>query len=141
MKADSSSIVRTTLRWILAIFYAVAGYLHIVAPDGFLLIMPIGVPFPEEVVFWTGAAEILGALGLVQPWSRRIRLYAGAGLGLYALCVWPANVNHFAMDMARADLGLGLAYHVPRMIVQPFLIWLALWVGGATDWPFRPKSS
>ena len=46
-------------------------------------------------------------------------------------------MNHFALDMARADGGLGLAYHVPRMIAQPLIIWLALWVGEATDWPLR----
>jgi hypothetical protein len=25
---------------------------------------------------------------------------------------------------------LGLGYHIPRMIAQPVLIWLALWTGG-----------
>jgi len=33
--------------------------------------------------------------------------------------------------------GPGMAYHVPRMIAQPIIIWLALWTGGVTDWPFR----
>ena len=62
---------------------------------------------------------------------------AGIGLALYALCVWPANIHHFALDMAKEGGGLGLGYHVPRMIAQPVLIWLALWVGGATNWPLR----
>jgi uncharacterized membrane protein len=48
-------------------------------------------------------------------------------LALYALCVWPANINHFMLDMARADGGLGLAYHVPRMFAQPLIIWMAVW--------------
>jgi hypothetical protein len=47
--------------------------------------------------------------------------------------VWPANINHFIMDLARSDGGLGLAYHVPRMIAQPVIIWLALWVGESID--------
>ncbi len=130
---------KTILLWVLAIFYAAAGYFHIVAPKGFLTITPDWVPFPEAVIFWTGIAEIAGAIGLVQPWSPQLRKAAGIGLALYALCVWPANINHFAMDMARADGGLGLSYHVPRMIAQPVLIWLALWVSGTTNWPFRPK--
>ena len=33
---------------------------------------------------------------------------AGCGLALYALCVWPANFNHMALDMARADHGASL---------------------------------
>jgi uncharacterized membrane protein len=79
-------------------------------------------------VLLTGVAEILGAIGLVQPLSQPLRRAAGWGLAAYALCVWPANINHFIMDMARADGGLGLAYHVPRMIAQPVIIWLAVWV-------------
>jgi uncharacterized membrane protein len=80
------------------------------------------------VVLLTGVAEILGAIGLVQPVSAPLRRAAGWGLALYALCVWPANINHFIMDMARPDGGLGLGYHVPRMIAQPVIIWLAWWV-------------
>ncbi len=130
---------RPILMWVLAAFYALAGYFHLVAPAGFLTIMPDWVPFPEAVVFWTGVAELAGAAGLVQPWWPKLRQAAGMGLALYALCVWPANINHFAMDMARDDGGMGLAYHVPRMIAQPILIWLALWVSGATNWPLRSR--
>lgn len=143
MAASRRETIRTSLRWVLALFYGFAGYLHLVRPEPFLSIMPGWVPWPEAVVLWTGVAELLGAAGLVQPWLPRLRQWAGIGLALYALCVWPANINHFAIDLAKASAGisggLGLGYHVPRMIAQPMLIWLALWVGGATDWPFRPK--
>ncbi|GAB4479078.1 DoxX family protein [Erythrobacter tepidarius] len=121
-------MTRTALRWLLATFYLVAGVIHLVRPAPFLAIMPAWVPAPEAVVLWTGVAEILGAIGLVQPFSPPLRRAAGWGLALYALCVWPANINHFIIDMARDDGGLGLAYHVPRMIAQPVIIWLALWV-------------
>jgi hypothetical protein len=43
--------------------------------------------------------------------------------------------------MAREDGGAGLAYHIPRMIAQPLIIWLSLWASGATDWPFRPRKA
>ena len=67
--------------------------------------------------------------------------FAGAiGLALYAVGVFPANINHFAMDMGRPDHGWGLAYHIPRMIAQPVLVWLALWAGAVIDWPFRPRT-
>ncbi|TRD11873.1 hypothetical protein FGU71_08410 [Erythrobacter insulae] len=123
-------MIKTILRVILALFYGYAGYAHLVRPEPFLTITPGWVPFPEAVVLWTGVAEIAGAVGLLQPFSKQLRQAAGIGLALYALCVWPANINHFAMDMARADGGLGLGYHIPRMIAQPILIWLALWTGG-----------
>ena len=124
-------MIRTVLRWVLAVFYFAAGVIHLANPAPFLTIMPGWVPAPEAVVWWTGVAEILGAVGLAQPFSERLRQWAAWGLAAYALCVFPANINHFAIDMARSDGGgLGLAYHVPRMFAQPTIIWLALWTGG-----------
>ena len=122
-------MIRTALRLLLAGFYAFAGYMHLAQPAPFLSIMPSAIPYPEAVVFWTGIAEIFGAIALVQPFSPALRRAGGIGLALYALCVWPANINHFAMDMARPDGGLGLAYHVPRMMAQPVIILWALWAG------------
>lgn len=132
-------MIRTLLRLLLAFLYLIAGVLHIVAPGPFLSIMPGGVPYPDAIVFLTGAAEILGAIALAQGWSLRLRRAGTIGLALYAVCVFPANINHFALDMARPDNGLGLAYHIPRMIAQPIIVWWALWVGGVTDWPFRRR--
>jgi uncharacterized membrane protein len=122
-------LIRLVLRWLLAGFYLLAGVIHLASPAPFLTIMPSWVPAPEAVVQWTGVAEILGAIGLVQPFSKPLRQAAGWGLAAYALCVWPANINHLLIDMARPDGGLGLGYHVPRMFAQPAIIWLALWVG------------
>lgn len=110
-------------------------------PAPFLRIVPPFVPSPAVVVLWTGVAELAGAVALAQPWLASLRRAAGAALALYALCVWPANINHFMLDMARPDHGWGLAYHIPRMFAQPLLIWLALWTGGATDWPWRRHAS
>ncbi|MEL1251230.1 DoxX family protein [Aurantiacibacter gilvus] len=132
-------MIRTALRFVLAIFYAYAGYRHLAGPEPFLQIMPAWVPFPEQVIWWTGIAELAGAAALAQPLSARLRQAGAIGLALYALCVWPANVNHMLMDMAREDGGWGLAYHVPRMIAQPVIIWLALWTGRVIDWPFRRR--
>lgn len=120
--------LKLALRLTLGVLYGFAGVMHLVRPDPFVAITPGFIPYPETVVFWTGVAELAGAVALLQPFSSPLRQAAGIGLALYALCVWPANINHFAMDMARADGGLGLGYHVPRMFAQPLVIWLALWV-------------
>lgn len=121
-------MIKTILRILLAVFYGFAGYIHLANPEPFLSIMPAAIPFPEQIVLWTGVAEILGAIAILQPFHLRLKQAGGIGLALYALCVWPANINHFALDMAREDGGLGLVYHLPRMIAQPVIIWLALWV-------------
>jgi uncharacterized membrane protein len=133
----SDSWPRRLVRLIFAGLYLLAGVLHVIHPHPFLTITPGWVPFPEAVILLTGIAEIAGAIGLAQPFGPGLRRAAGIGLALYAVCVFPANINHFAMDMQRADHGLGLGYHLPRMVLQPILVWLALWTGRVTDWPFR----
>lgn len=133
-------MMRIALRWLLAAFYAYVGTVHLNSPALFLAIMPPFVPYPEAVVWWTGIAELLGAVALVQPFSPQLRRAGAIGLALYALCVWPANINHMVLDMAKPDGGAGLGYHIPRMVAQPLIVWLALWVGGVTQWPFRRRS-
>ena len=91
-------MARKLTRWFLVLAYLAAGILHVLVPTPFLGIMPDAVPFPEAVVFWTGVAEILGAIGLAQGHSARLRRAAGIGLALYALCVWPANIQHMIDD-------------------------------------------
>lgn len=130
-------MTRTVLRWLLAAVYLVAGWFHLSAPGPFLSITPGWVPAPDQVIYWTGMAEVAGALAQVQPFGPHLRKAAGWGLAAYALCVWPANFNHMLMDLAKPDSGLGLAYHLPRLAAQPLVIWAALWTGKVTDWPFR----
>lgn len=132
---------RAIARFVLAAVYAVAGYSHITRPDGFLAITPGWVLWPEKVIFWTGVAEIAGAIGLMIParligWPRR---WAGIGLALYALCVWPANINHAVNNIAIGGAHLSWWYHGPRLAAQPLIIWWALWASGAIDWPFRRR--
>ncbi|KHS48344.1 DoxX family protein [Novosphingobium subterraneum] len=133
-------MIRAAARLALALFYFAAGVIHIASPRPFLIIMPQWVPAPEAVVLWTGIAELLGAVGLAQGVSLPIRRAASIGLALYAVCVFPANINHFAIDLAKSDHGAGLAYHVPRMFAQPVLVWLALWAGGVIEWPWKPRT-
>jgi uncharacterized membrane protein len=135
-------VIRTGLRWLLAIFYFLAGVAHLRSPSGFLAITPDWVPFPESVVALTGIAEIAGAIGLLVPrkllgWARPA---AGIGLALYALCVWPANVNHAFNNIAIGGQAASWWYHGPRLFTQPLIIWLALWVGDVIDWPFRREA-
>jgi uncharacterized membrane protein len=132
---------RGAARIVLALFYAAAGLIHLLLPAPFVKITPEWVPLPELVVALTGVAELAGAAGLLQWSSPTLRRAAGWGLAAYALCVWPANFHHMALDMTRADHGAGLGFHVPRLAAQPVLIWLALWASGVTNWPLRRRGS
>lgn len=130
---------RGIVRIPLAVFYAAAGILHLAMPSPFIAIVPPFVPAPAVVVALTGIAEVLGAAGLLQSHWPALRRAAGWGLAAYALCVWPANVQHMLLDLARPERGLGLGYHVPRLAAQLLLIWLALWAAEVIDWPRRVR--
>jgi len=112
----------------LATLYGIAGILHIVIPNPFLQIMPPWVPDPRQLIFITGACEVAGAIGLLIPAFRR---YAGVGLALYAICVFPANIKH-AIDSLGSDGASAWqwTYHSIRLPLQPVLVWLALFAGG-----------
>jgi uncharacterized membrane protein len=117
----------TVSRAVLALFYMVAGILHLVWPAPFLLIMPEVVPFPSVVVMGTGILEIAGAIGLLLPDWRRL---AGLMLAIYAVCVFPANIRHAFSGLDIAGWPLGWWYHGPRLALQPVLVWWALRAGG-----------
>ena len=125
---------RATARSVLAAAYLAAGVLHILTPGPFLLITPGWVPFPRGVIFGTGLCELAGAAGLL---TRRLRRAAGIGLALYAVCVYPANIKHAMGTLPAGSVQLGLWYHVPRLLLQPVLVWWALFAGEAVTWPFR----
>lgn len=127
---------RRIARLLLAAFYALAGVGHLLATAAMVRIVPHWVPWPHAVVLVTGVLELAGAAALL---TRRWRVAAGWALAAYALCVWPANVQHAIIDLSHAS-GLPWWYHYPRLALQPAIIWWALWAGGAIDWPFRQPS-
>lgn len=129
------SRLRTVLRWLFAAAYLIAGIAHLRSAAGFIQITPAWVPDPPLVIMLTGLAELAGAAALAA--IPRLRMAAGVGLALYAVCVFPANINHALNHIALGGTALGWWYHAPRLALQPVLVWLALWLGGVTDWPFQ----
>jgi uncharacterized membrane protein len=57
--------------------------------EDFLRMMPRSVPHPRLIVSLTGAAEIVGAVGLLLPEFRRAAAYALVG---FFILVLPANI-------------------------------------------------
>ena len=147
MQAPGETRARRLTRWLLALSYLVAGVAHLRSPGGFIAITPHWVPDPARVIVLTGLAELAGALGLMLPyrWTPAsllpgLRKAAGIGLALYALCVWPANINHALNDIPLGGVHLSWWYHGPRLALQPVIIWAALWASGVTDWPFKSRT-
>ncbi|MGA0601505.1 DoxX family protein [Caulobacter sp. KR2-114] len=122
-------------RLVLAALFLAAGALHLAAPGGFVRIMPPAIPWPREVVLFTGACEIAGAAGLLLPRTRRL---AGILLAAYCVCVFPANLYHAFGRVHAPPLPDSWWYHGPRLAFQPVLVWWSLLAGGVVRWPPMP---
>jgi uncharacterized membrane protein len=121
---NRADIARSTL----APLYGLAGVIHLARPAAFAAVMPHFVPYPDEIIMLTGIAELAGAAGLFVP---PVRALAGIMLALYAVCVYPVNIQHAVHDLSTGT-GLGWAYHYPRLFAQPLICWWALAAGGLT---------
>jgi uncharacterized membrane protein len=135
LSAPGFHTARGRMRWAMALIYLGFGFLHIVDAGAFLPIMPPILPFPKEIIWFTGACEIAGGLGLLIPATRR---WAGIALAAYAVCVFPANLYQAFWGIEVPGLPSSWWYHGPRLLMQPVLIWWALWAGEVIDWPFSP---
>ena len=84
--------------------------------------VPEPLPYPRQLVSWTGVCEVLGAVGLLVPSVQRL---AGMGLVLLLIAMFPANVN-----ATRKRLTLGGRPATPlwlRLPMQLLFIGLLWW--------------
>lgn len=98
------------MRIAMALALVLAGTDHWLNPERYLPMMPAWVPLHLEVVLFTGAAEIAGAIGLLVP---RLRRMAG-----FMLAQW---------------------YYWARLAFQPLAIWWALFSAQLIRWPFHRR--
>lgn len=85
----------------LAIAYGFFAVGHFAMTDGMIDMLPAFVPFPRELIWATGVWEIVIAVGLLLPASRR---WAGAASIVTLVVFFPANVY-------AAVNGVGLGGH------------------------------
>lgn len=104
---------------IITAYFLIGGITHFTNPDFFVAIMPPYLPYHLEIVWISGAFEILGAIGLLVP---KTRVMAGYGLIALTIAVTPANI-HMAMNPDLfPDAAVGMLYG--RLVAQLFLLWL-----------------
>lgn len=105
---------------ILASIFIVGGLVHLFRPDIYRPVMPRWLPAHDALILISGVAELLGGAGLVV---RRSRWYAGVGLILLLIAVFPANVEMLRVYRAR-DVSSGVeALLWLRLPFQAVLIW------------------
>ena len=103
------------------IWFFIGGIAHFVFTDAEVRIVPPYIPWPREAVWVSGVFELIGAIGLLWPASRRA---AGVGLFLLTLAVTPA---HFYMLQRPELFGVPLWALILRLPIQVALLGLIAW--------------
>jgi uncharacterized membrane protein len=117
MASASTPISRAQLatRWLFGPLFVAAGIMHFVKPDFYMRMMPPYLPWHRELVFVSGACEVVGGLALLVP---RLRVAAAWGLIALLVAVFPANVH--------------MALHPDEFPnIPPLALWLRLPLQGA----------
>jgi uncharacterized membrane protein len=86
--------------------------------------VPPSVPNPELVVTFTGICELLGAIGLLIPRTRRL---AAIALIVFLAAVLPANIH--AAQAGVTLRGAPPTPLVPRVALQLVFLGLLWWAG------------
>jgi uncharacterized membrane protein len=109
-------------RLALALFFVLAGLAHFITPTPYLAIMPHYIPWPAAMVAVSGAAEIIGGLGVLLRSTRRA---AGWWLVALLIAVFPANVQAISTGMVVGG------HVVPQWMLWtrlPLQLLLIIWV-------------
>jgi len=127
---DAVTIVVWVLRGIVALVFVGMGINHFVprSARGMARMIPPrmrrdGILKPLNLVYLTGACEVLGGVGILLPWTR---LAAAIALAVFLVAVFPANA--YAAQHPDRFGRLAIPFW-PRLIAQVVLIALALAAG------------
>ena len=80
--------------------FLTSGVTHLVRPQVFEPIVPRSLPAPRQLVYVSGVAELVCAVGLLLPRTRRL---AGWGSAALLVAVFPANVQMAVTANRRAQ--------------------------------------
>ena len=103
--------------------FTAAAHFNSMRPD-LIRMLPPQVPNAEFIVSFTGICEILGAIGLLVPQTRRL---AGVALVLLLVAVLPANI--YAAQSGVTLRGAPATPLIPRVALQVLFIALVWWSG------------
>ncbi len=109
-------------RLIMGTLYIAVGSLHFVLTRTYTRIVPSYLPAHRELVLISGAAEILGGIGVLLPATRRASAW---GLVLLLIAVMPANVTMVAEHSRFPTVPLWAAWlRLPLQLPLIYWAWL-----------------
>jgi uncharacterized membrane protein len=103
------------------LWFLFGGVAHFSLTEAEMRIVPPAIPWPRAAVLISGVFELLGAVGILIPATRRA---AGIGLFLLTIAVTPANIYM----LQHAELfGVPRWALIVRLPFQAVLLALILW--------------
>ena len=103
-------------------FYIYTGLLHFTNTNWFLQIVPPYLPIKLELVYLSGLFEVILGIMLIVP---ALRYYAGWGLILLLIAVYPANIYLAQTNGAAMNTSALIAWG--RLPFQFLFIGIAYW--------------
>jgi uncharacterized membrane protein len=114
----------------LALLFILSGSVHLIAPQLYLRIVPPYLPAHLPIVYISGAAEILGGIGLLVP---PVRQAAAWGLIALLIGVLPANIYMATAHLpAPGMMGQSWAQWLRVPLQLPLIYWA--WLYTRTSW-------
>ena len=110
--------------YLMSISYVGVGVTHFTHSEFFLNIMPDYLPWHLELVYLSGAFEILLGLLIVFKNTRKL---AGWGLIALLIAVFPANIYLAQSDEAQQALEISKEMAIVRLPFQLLFIAIAFW--------------
>jgi len=127
------SRAKRVLLYLMAAFYVLGGFNHLMNPAFYVAIVPPGLPNPEWLNVLSGLAEIGLGVFLLEP---RVRAFAAWGVIALLIAVFPANV-YVAMANVGVPSGVpGTGNAVVNWVRLPFQAVFVAWAW----WYTRPES-
>jgi uncharacterized membrane protein len=115
------------LRYLLIIFFVLAGCYHFINPNFYLGLIPNYFPNPRLINSFSGLVEIVFGLGLIFPKTTK---WAGKGIIFLLICFIPSHV-YFIQIGSCVPESLCVAAWISwtrLLLVHPLLMVWAWWV-------------
>ena len=124
MKVFENKKIKIGLRWLLIVFYLVAGVNHFVNPQFYLPLIPDYIPSPEVIKGVSGVLEILFAIGVAIPKFRRASVI---GIIILLTAFIPSHMHFILSGACMGELSLCTPLWVAWVRLFPIHPLLMLW--------------
>jgi uncharacterized membrane protein len=121
----------------LSLFFLFTAIGHFIRTEEMAAMLPAFVPYRNEMIYLTGALELLGAIGVWIPGLTRL---TGLLLILMLIGILPSNIYSAINRVDFGGHGAGPVYLLIRIPFQLFVIWWTYFATGQKWLQRRPAA-